>query len=320
MRLLFITANRVGDAVLSTGLLAHLIETHPDIEVTVAAGPAAAPLFGAVPGLKRVLITRKARFGLHWPALWRRVVGTRWDVAVDLRRSALLYTLRAERRLVLPHGGHSRHRVVELAETVGLAETPPAPCLWWREAHSANAERLLPDGAPILGIGPTANWPGKVWPADRFAETVAALTAPGAPLAQARVAVFGGPEERLQAAPLLRAIPRDRRVDLVGKVDLPTAAACLARCRLFIGNDSGLMHMAAAVGVPTLGLFGPSPEALYAPWGPHCAHVRTPESFEEIVSAPDYDYLSTRCYMESLPTGSVLAGARALIERTREAA
>lgn len=320
MRLLFITANRIGDAVLSTGILGHIVERHPHAEVTVAAGPAAAPLFGAVPGLKRVAIVRKARFGLHWLKLWRAVAGTHWDWAVDLRRSALVYTVRADRRSVLPHGGHRRHRVVELAETVGLGAAPPAPRLWWRGAHDEAAARLIPAGGPVLAIGPTANWPGKVWPAARFVETVAALTAPGAALAGARVAVFGGPDERLQANPVLREIPAERRIDLVGKIDLPTAAACLARCRLYLGNDSGLMHMAAAVGIPTLGLFGPSPETLYAPWGPHTAHVRTRESFDDILSAPGYDHLAARSWMGGLETAAVIEAAEALIARTREAA
>jgi ADP-heptose:LPS heptosyltransferase len=118
---------------------------------------------------------------------------------------------------------------------------------------------------------------------------------------------------RRQANPLLRAIPRERRIDLVGRIDLLTAAACLARARLFVGNDSGLMHMAAAMGTPTLGLFGPSKTALYAPWGPHAAFVRTPESFEELTGASDYDHRTTGSLMGGLAVDTVESAARALI-------
>src|SRR5438045_3213082 len=83
--------------------------------------------------------------------------------------------------------------------------------------------------------GPTANWGGKQWPAERFAELARRLTAPGAPLAGARVAVFGGVGEQAAAAPLLAALPA---LDLVGRIDLPTAHACLARAALYVGNDS----------------------------------------------------------------------------------
>lgn len=67
------------------------------------------------------------------------------------------------------------------------------------------------------------------------------------------------------AAPVLEGLPG--AADLVGVLDLPEAAAVLARCALFVGNDSGLMHLSAATGTPTIGLFGPTPAAEYAPVG-----------------------------------------------------
>ena len=76
MRILFITATRIGDAVLSSGLLAWLVEHHPEARFTIAAGPVAAPLFEAVPRLERLIVVEKRRAGLHWPALWARVAGT----------------------------------------------------------------------------------------------------------------------------------------------------------------------------------------------------------------------------------------------------
>lgn len=62
-------------------------------------------------------------------------------------------------------------------------------------------------------------------------------------------------------------------VDLVGKLSLPEVAAVLARASLYVGNDSGLMHIAAATGVPTLGLFGPTPASEYGPVGPRAQAV-----------------------------------------------
>ena len=81
-------------------------------------------------------------------------------------------------------------------------------------------------------------------------------------------------------------LPKDSFDDLVGVGDLSDVAHLLSRCDFFVGNDSGLMHMSAALGVPTLGLFGPSRIEHYAPWGPKCGYVRTKESYEEIVGAP----------------------------------
>lgn len=317
MRLLFITANRIGDAVLSTGLLGHLIEQTPRPSVTVVAGPASAPLFGAVPGLARVITVRKARFRTHWLEIWSKTAFTRWDVVVDLRRSALAALLPATRRLVVPKTAGRVHRLDLLARMAGRETDPPLPRLWWTAAHDRNADRIL-DGTPgpFLAVGPTANWRGKIWPAENFVAVVDALTAPDGLLPGAPVAVLGGPDERAQASPVLRAIPRRRRIDLVGKVDLLTAAAVLSRAALFIGNDSGLMHAAAAVGAPTLGLFGPSEDAFYAPRGRKTGFVRTPESMEALISFAGYDGTRVGSLMTTLPVATVLDAARGLLAQS----
>lgn len=79
------------------------------------------------------------------------------------------------------------------------------------------------------------------------------------------------------AAPVLAALG-ERAVDLVGNLSLPEVAAVLSRCVLFVGNDSGLMHLSAAAGTPTLGLFGPTRVEEYAPAGRHAATAVAPGS------------------------------------------
>ena len=100
----------------------------------------------------------------------------------------------------------------------------------------------------------------------------------------------------LLAAPLLAALPS--AIDLVGRLTLPEVAACLGRCALFVGNDSGLMHLAAAAGAPTLGLFGPTSAAEYAPAGPRAAVA-----------------LSNSERMEDLSVEGALRAASRLLER-----
>lgn len=314
MRVLFITATRIGDAVLTTGLLEHLRRAHPDLRITVACGAPAAPLFRSLPSLERVIVLEKRRWSLHWLALWARVVGTYWDIVVDLRRTGLALFLRKGRVHRAPGPMPGRHRVAELAAALDLAE-PPAPCLWLGETDRATAVRLVPAGTPVLAIGPAANWRGKQWRAERFAALAQRLTAPGAILAGARVAVFAAAGERDQARPVLDAVPPERRIDLVGAVDLPQAGACLERCALFVGNDSGLMHLAAAAGTPTLGLFGPSPDDRYAPWGPRAAVQRTPESYRALVEAPGFDHRTTGTLMDGLTVDTVVAAVEALWQR-----
>ena len=311
-KILFVTATRIGDAVLSTGLLSYVLERHPGARVTIAAGPDAAPLFAVVPGLARLVVMRKQRYGLHWLKLWALCAAQRWDLVVDLRGSGLSYCLLTRERRVAAKGDFSRHRVVQLGALFGL-DPPPAPRLWLAPDDAARAAALIPPGGPVLGIGPTANWRGKEWPAERFAELTQRLTARDGPLPNARVAVFAAPHERAQAEPVLAAIPPARRLDLVG-VDLRTAAAALGRCALFIGNDTGIMHVAAAARIPTLGLFGPSLPSHYAPWGDRAAFAATAIPAEEIFRR-GFDYRTTGTLMESLSVDAAEAAARRLMER-----
>lgn len=308
MRILFITASRIGDAVLSTGLLAHLAQTYPQARFTVACGAPAAGLFAPAPFVERVIPMVKRKRAGHWIDLWKQVVGTGWSLVVDLRGSAMGYLVPTLRRRVLKSSWKPEHRLVHLSSVLGLS-APCAPRLWNSPEQVAEAARLMPDGTPILAVGPTANWGGKQWPADRFAVTVDRLTAPGGMLPGARVAVFGAANEREAARDLLC---RPGIIDLMGKVDLATVHACFKRAAFYLGNDSGLMHIAAASGIPTLGLFGPSSEIFYGPFGPRCASVRGPRSFEDICHAPDYDYRSQACLMQDLDVDKVVEAAEQL--------
>jgi ADP-heptose:LPS heptosyltransferase len=318
MHILFVTATRIGDAVLSTGLLSYLIERHPAASLTIAAGPVAAPLFEAVPQLERVVVIEKQRWSTHWLPFYAAVVTRRWDLVIDLRGSALAWLLRAGERLVMSKGDEREHRVRQLGRLFHL-DPAPSPRLWTAPRHESAASALISPGAPVLAIGPAANWRGKEWRADRFATLAQRLTATDGLLPGARVVVLAAAHERQQAEPVLTVIPPHRRIDLVGKVDLLTAAAVLRRCALFIGNDTGLMHIAAASGTPTLGLFGPSPSDQYAPWGPHTGLVRSTDS-RDAMFGPGFDHRTTDTLMDGLSVEAVEAAARQLWRSVASAA
>lgn len=312
--ILFVTSTRIGDAVLSSGILSHLVETRPEARFTIACGAVSASLFAGVPRLDRVIAVTKSRYAGHWLRLWAECVGTRWDTVVDLRRSGLVWTLCAKHRHRLSGPAGVGHRVVEAARVLGV-EPPPAPRLWTLPRHDARGAELIPAGGPVLAVGPSANWSGKTWAADRFVELVRRLIAPGAPFAGARVAVFAAASERASADPVLAAVPEAQRLPVIGEAELLSVYAALGRCAFYVGNDSGLMHLAAAAGVPTLGLFGPSRDDLYAPWGEACAVVRTPESFDELAALRTVPGYADESLMGNLPVDAVEAAALDLMRR-----
>ncbi len=262
MRILFITSNRLGDAVLSTGLLDFLIRAHPDARITVACGPVAEGVFARMPNHERTIVLDKRAYRMHWPGLWSETVTTLWDLVVDIRGSAFAWMVPTRRRAVMRR--RSGPKIAQLAAVLGI-DPPPLPVVWMAAEDHARAAALLPADRPVVALAPTANWPPKIWPAERFSELFQALRA--GPLPRAIPAIFAGPGdlERALAAPRLRRLPE--AIDLTGCLSIPEAAACLACVALFVGNDSGLMHLAAAAGAPTLGLFGPTDAAEYAPSG-----------------------------------------------------
>ena len=314
--ILFITATRIGDAVLSSGLIKRLADEIPNARFTVVAGPAAAPLFTEVPNLDRVIVFAKAKDGSHWFDLWRQVRKTRWGLVVDLRGSAISRFLSTRRRAIQRKvAGPSVHKVMEAARTLKIEDSPASPHLFTSPEIEAYARELTAGRGPILALAPAANWVGKTWPLERFTQVAMRLLGPHGAMAEGRLMVLGGPEDKKLAWGLQDVVPRNRFINLTGGVDLLTAFACLKHARLFVGNDSGAMHLAAAAGVPTLGLFGPSDDQLYAPWGPEARVVRGPREYEQ-VRAVDPGFTQELCHMMDLSVDTVAKAAKDLLAQT----
>jgi heptosyltransferase III len=261
MKILFVTSNRLGDAVLSTGLLDHLIRTHPDARITVVCGPVAEGVFTRMPNRDQTIVLRKQKWGLHWLPLWARTATQLWDLVVDIRGSALSWLVPTRRRAVFSR--MNGPKIAQLGAILGLSP-PPRPVVWFAKADRDHVADFVQTDRPIIVLAPTANWQPKVWPSERFAEAFQRLSSL---FPDALPVVLGGPgpAERAIAAPLLTALPQAR--ELLGALTLPEAAALLQRASLFIGNDSGLMHLSAAAGAPTIGLFGPTDANTYGPTG-----------------------------------------------------
>ena len=313
--ILFITATRIGDAVLSSGLIKRLVDEIPHARFTIAAGPLAAPLFADVPGLERIIVMQKEKNGAHWFRLWREVRSQKWGLVVDLRGSAIARFLTTQRRAIKHGTGDPAHKVIEAARVLKVEDEPPAPFLFTSEDREDEARRLMAGKGPILAMGPAANWVGKAWPVERFARTAMELLGPQGPLAGGRLALFGGPEDRAHIEEVRKSVQTDRCIDLTGRIDLLTVYACLKHARLFIGNDSGLMHLAAAAGAPTVGLFGPSDERLYGPYGENTRVVRGPRSFGQFRTL-DPNLNQSISHMMDLPVPQVVRAATELLGDT----
>ena len=307
MKVLFITSTRLGDGILSTGLLDHILREYPSAKVTVACGWLPVSIFEGFPNVERIIEMKKKKCHGHWIDLWKAVVGTKWDMVVDLRDSAVSRLIFAKKRYIFSkHIDQTKHKAVQAAQVMKLTGVP-APKLYFTGTQKVVADNLIPEGSPVIAVGPSANWIGKTWPAERFIEVIAWLTSAEGLFPDARVAVFAAPGEEEQARPVLESVPAARRIDGIAKGTPGEVAASIARCNFYIGNDSGLMHAAAAAGVPTLGLFGPSYPHLYAPYGDHCAIAQTPETFDQLIDFEGYSAKTLdKTLMDTLQTSQVI--------------
>ncbi len=151
-------------------------------------------------------------------------------------------------------------RYLEVAALVGAPPVGLEPRLAVTERDLAEAEAIVPeDGRPLAALHPGATDPRRRWPPANFAAVGDRLAARGA-----RVVVTGTPEEQPLVA-AVRAAMRTEAQDLCGRLLLGGLAGLLSRCRVVVSNDSGPMHLAAAVGAPTVGIFWAMNLCNYAP-------------------------------------------------------
>ena len=267
-RQLLITLSNIGDAVMTTPVLLAMHALHPDTAVDIVADARSAELFGPCPFRGDILLKNKKEGWRGTCRLVRALRRHRYRLIVDLRTDGLSWLLRAQgrrtKRLARTHGGHAVERAYAVVAGLLHDSAPPPTRLWLSDSQRDFATRctaVLPVGR-WLAVAPGANWPPKCWPVSHFQALMQMMRDD-----VDAIVLLGGPGDQGACAELAAtsALPV---LDLAGKTSLLQAAAVIERVSLFIGNHSGLGHIAAAIGAATLTLFGPGDPARYRPWGP----------------------------------------------------
>jgi heptosyltransferase-2 len=170
---------------------------------------------------------------------------------------------------------HRIHYYEKMIDLFGRVEGTPPPRILLRDEDRRWAEERLRslgflDGRPLIGMNPGATYGlAKCWYPDRFGELGKRLAREW----KAGILIFGKKEEGLLARKILEYMGNDAS-DLTGKTTLLQLAALLERCRLLLTNDTGTMHVAAAVNAPVVALFGPTDPATTGPWGNNHVVIR----------------------------------------------
>lgn len=288
MRILLVQLADVGDLVLATPALAALRAARPDDHLTLLTSSHAAPLVAGSGLVDEIVTLERASgsnpFGFLRPRNLRRLSGLgRHDLLLyfhhfTLLRGTLKFALialrtRAPRRIGLDNGNGwflnesmvdagfgAMHQAQYWLQLAGMAGADPRP----RPAVVARAalRQPLPPGRPIVlhaGSGP--HNPARRWSPQHFAQVADQLRAETG----AQIVIVGGPADE---SATVRAAMRSASLDLTGQTTLPQLAQLLAGAALFIGAESGVMHLAAAAGAPVLAIMGPGNPAAWGPWTP----------------------------------------------------
>ncbi len=292
-RILIVAPSWIGDAILSEPMVSLLREPYEEPIVDILAHAWCAPVYARMRGVRRIVETPIGHGKLDLSGRralareLRREGYTRAFVLPNSWKSALIpWFARIPRRT--GYVGEARYallndarrldknaspRLVDrFAALVGspgtLVPMPPGPVLVPDATNRAGATRALrlKTDRPVAILCPGAEFgAAKRWPPTYFADVAARLAARGA-----HVWILGSPNDKLAADAVIAAMGEmARRVrDLSGRTDLGTAIDLLSLATLVISNDSGLMHAAAAVGVPVIALFGSSSPVYTPPLSP----------------------------------------------------
>lgn len=304
MNILLIRLRLIGDVVFTTPLLRALRRRYPDARLAYLVEPQAAPVVVENPHLDEVIIASNPDAGGRLAAdlrLARRLRAARYDVVVDLHggsRSAWLawatgaprrigytatgrtwmYTERVERSRFL----RPRHSVLnqwDLLTPLGFeapdperdpTEMPVSDVAVRSVAAKLAAAGVDPGRHPIVVLHVSAGNPFRRWPADSFASLIAALASRNT---ERRVVIVSGPSESSAAREIgtrarKRLAPAGCAVVDAVEFDLAELRALVDVAALFIGGDSGPLHIAGTSAVPIIGLYGPTLAVRSAPWRP----------------------------------------------------
>ncbi|MBI2870086.1 MAG: glycosyltransferase family 9 protein [Candidatus Omnitrophica bacterium] len=281
MKILLVTLTNIGDVILTTPVIANLFKKYPYARLTVLAGPRAAGLFEGAPGIDRVIAYDKKS---SLAEKWRLILSLRrekFDQVVDLRHTlipillghpaaSLVYPLKNRKELhcVDRHLAYLSRLGVETEEVYFIPRTHEAV---HRVDELLSSKRVLP-GEDIIVMSPGARSTLKTWTQEGFESVARALTGKGY-----RIVWIGGSDDQGLVGRLMQKAPKGNGhswVSLCGETSLQELAEVLRRIRLFIGTDSGPMHLARAVGTMTVSIFGPTDPSTCAPRGPGHRVVR----------------------------------------------
>jgi heptosyltransferase-3 len=347
-RVLVIRLQNHGDVLLTTPVFTVLKQNFPGVEVDALVFAETLPMLVANPdlthvwalprgrqagrGLRRVVAFIKLMLGIRRRRYdWVLHLNDQWSGAFAAaisgaqvrfgyevaKRDYWLWRKIFLLRIVPTFVGHMVEENLDVLKALGLSvDLRDAPCTMAFSRQDAALVRQKLDAAGVVGkyvlVHPTSRWFFKCWEDERFAEVISALTGAGW---QVVLTAAPDPREMELVDGLVRQVNHPKVISLAGQLSLPALAAAIAGATLFIGVDSVPMHMAAALGVPIVALFGPTHVHIWRPWS-DCAEVIHAADYGPLIAPNDVDTSTDERYLSNIPVQPVLDAIWRQLERT----
>ncbi|SMC39018.1 glycosyltransferase family 9 protein [Sporomusa malonica] len=292
--ILVIKLSAIGDVIHALPVAAALKKCFPQAKITWVVEKAAYDILTNNPYIDDLIVFEKAKFKTignliqYAPGFINDLRSRKFDLALDLqglfKSTVIAYLSGAPTRLVYENAregssllskriignyaeGHIVDRYLDVVRALGCTVGKPVFPVVITEEEAARTSALMAHAGlmadiPYVVLALGANWPNKIWPAEKYAEICDHLQADG----KTAPVIVGGPGE----IPLLERLLANTQippVSLVGKTTLKQLAHIIKHAQAFIGGDTGPMHLSAALGTPTIALMGPTDKIRNGPYG-----------------------------------------------------
>ncbi len=265
-KILFISLSNIGDAIMTTPVLQALHELYPEAIIDIVGDQRSSEIFKHCPYRGEIFHKQKNSFLRGVPALLISLWAHSYDLVVDIRTDGLAYLLPTGKRFTKLNktkaGAHAVQQHLGIISKIYQSDSPQC-YVWISGIEKDFAKECLGDyyGKKLLGVGPGANADVKIWPKENYLS----LVEKAGEFFDA--VVFFGNNRDKEISDFISSHAEIPCINLCGRTSVLQAVAILELMAVFVGNDSGLGHMASAAGIPTITVFGVGEPDRYRPWG-----------------------------------------------------
>ena len=272
MHLCIISNNRIGDNLICIQVLNKYIRKYKNnIEITLVTGPLPISVYDDYPMIINRIILEKKKYNFHWIELYKKLIRFKFDEIIDFRSSLISYFLKVNKRSIFK----MKKNINIYKQIQNKFETDISKDF----KIKIDRVRRIISSKNYACISPFASWPFKEWPLENYLLMSQYLLKKGI----SKIYILGSAQESKNFESFSRLLG-DKVVNRCGKQHILNDYGLLQNARIFIGNDSAMMHMAAISKVSTIALFGPTNDKVYFPSVlDNCHLIRSSDSYENLL-------------------------------------